>query len=94
MKNNLLILFALIFGTTINAQDWNTAGNTVAGGAVLGTNNNQSLIIISNATERYRITPFGSFQWFSSNATGLRSMALGNNTTAAGENSFSGGVKF
>lgn len=43
------------------------------------------------ANERYRIRSFGSFQWFSSNALGLRSMALGNNTLASGENAFSGG---
>jgi len=74
------------------AQDWNTGGNNALPGAVLGTNNNQPLRIITSAIERYRITPIGSFQWFGSTATGLRSMALGDNTTASGENAFSGGV--
>jgi|GEM_PF-3747186 len=51
------------------------------------------LVVLRNSIiQRYRITEFGSFQWFGSNATAFRSVALGDNTTASGENAFSGGV--
>ena len=73
------------------AQDWNTAGNNALPGFVLGTNNNQPLQVQTDGLQRLEITPFGSFQWFGSNAAAFRSMALGDNTTASGENAFSGG---
>lgn len=43
------------------------------------------------ANERYGIAHFVSLQWFIIKAAGLRSMVLGDFTTASGENSFSGG---
>jgi hypothetical protein len=63
----LLSAALLIINVNSKAQTWNTGGNNVSSGDVLGANNNQDVVIVTQGLERLRIGAGGSISLFSNN---------------------------
>lgn len=51
----MTIVLLVLFGQTVSAQDWLTAGNNLIGGEVLGSNTNFQLNIRTNSIQRLKL---------------------------------------
>ena len=55
LKTIMTIVLLVLFGQTVSAQDWLTAGNNLIGGEVLGSNTNFQLNIRTNSIQRLKL---------------------------------------
>ncbi len=77
-KTKALLVLSLVAITPMIGQTWNTTGNAVTSGQVLGATNNTSLFFITNNTVRFKIEPDGKLKCYDLVGTGNRLVQANN----------------